>query len=169
MARQGHSESSGDKGASRLATEHPLAVLILQAAHRAVKGVPSSLISAVPVGPGNLLPTFPRLSIPHPILGISCSAQARYRRQWRFAGEGLRRQVMGGAPDFLWGPHATQSSNLKAPAFHRSFSHGKHQRGTEVSCFSLIRKEHRSGEWLALLWCVHSLLGDGWLQSFNPL
>lgn len=112
MARQGHSESSGDKGPARLATEQPLAALVLQAAHRAVRGVPSSLIPAVPVGPGNLLPTFPWLSIPHPILEISCSAQARCRRQWRFAGEGLRRQVMGGGADFLWGPHATPHPEL---------------------------------------------------------
>lgn len=113
MARQGHSESNGDKGPTRLATEHPLAALVLQAAHRAVRGVPSSLTPAVPVGPGNLLPTIPPLSIPHPILEISCSALARCRRQWRFAGRELRRQVMGvGGADFLWGPHATPHPEL---------------------------------------------------------
>ena len=72
----------------------------------------------------------------------------------RGAGAGVGGRVVGGP---LTLP-LVLSSNLEAPAFHRNFSHGNHQRGAQASCFSLIReKRRRSGEGSASAMSAHSL------------
>lgn len=109
MTRQGHRDSGENSGPARLATDR-WADPVLPMAHGPERGVSSSLAPAAPVGLGNLLLTHPLHSLPSPpIPEISRSAQARCARRWRYAGEGLGRQAVGGPSHPLWGPQASPS------------------------------------------------------------
>lgn len=113
-----------------------------------------------PSTPCSPFPTQSRRSVALPRPGVEGSGDKQGR------GGGARRGAGAGVGG--WGGPLTLplvlSSNLEAPAFHRNFSHGNHQRGAQASCFSLIRENRcRGGEGPACAQC--SQLGDGLQQE----